>query len=152
MAGYNGFSKSNSAVEAEDEGRYPLTKASRIIARATGITIKEARVILEEIGTSEYHHSSKFFNCIDYYDTTEPIQVIKHMNAGSFESYRAAKNDLEEKESDEDERDAAVLKYHQNKCKHEFVASYSKGGGMKFYDHHRCPKCGKIEYYSRENR
>lgn len=76
MAGYNGYSKSNNAMTAEGEGRYPLTTAARTVARETGITVKEARALLEEIGTSEYHHSSKFYNSVDYYDTGLPIRAI----------------------------------------------------------------------------
>jgi hypothetical protein len=108
MAGYDGYSKSNNAVDAEGEGRYPLTKAARIVARETGITVKAARSILLEIRTIEYHHSSKFFNCVDYYDTKEPIRVINHMTANGFDDYETAREDLEEKEYEEYERETML--------------------------------------------
>ena len=77
MAGYDGYSKSNNAVDAEADGRYPLTKAARIVARETGVTIKEARRILQELGTGEWHHSSKFYNAVNYYDTTAAVKTIE---------------------------------------------------------------------------
>jgi len=36
MAGYNGYSKSNNAIAAEEEGRFPLTAATKIVSEACG--------------------------------------------------------------------------------------------------------------------
>ena len=153
MAGYNGYSKSNNAVDAESEGRYPLTQAARIVARETGITVKEARSILESIGTSEYHHSSKFFNAVDYYDTEEPIRFIKHMKMNGFETYEIAQEDLEEKDAEREEqrmeeleRQAGIEAANREKCEHEFETKFFFGkGGVQTPHHYRCIKCGTVK-------
>lgn len=76
MAGYDGYSKSNNAVDAENHDRFPLTKAIKIVAAKTGITQKESRKVLKGIGTTEYHHTSKYYNCTDYYDIASAENVI----------------------------------------------------------------------------
>jgi len=77
VAGYNGYSKSNNAVVAEFDGRYPITKAVKIVANETGITQREAREILKEhFDSGEFHHTSKYYNCTNYYDTGAAIRCI----------------------------------------------------------------------------
>jgi len=71
MAGYCEFSKSNNAIEAESGGLFPITKAVKIVSKATNCTRKKAREILNKIGADEYHHTSKFYNVTDYYDTAK---------------------------------------------------------------------------------
>jgi hypothetical protein len=145
MAGYDGYSKSNNAVDAEGEGRYPLTKAARIVARETGITVKAARSILLEIRTIEYHHSSKFFNCVDYYDTKEPIRVINHMTANGFDDYETAREDLEEKEYEEYERETNARRDLKATCNHVWEQRFRDGkGGIRVPSHERCSLCGLI--------
>ena len=61
MSGYSGFSKSNNAVAAEADGRFPAS----VIARKLGVP---AAYVRERIGTGEWHHSSKFYNVVEYYD------------------------------------------------------------------------------------
>lgn len=135
MAGYDGYSKSNNAVEAEADGRYPLTTAIRIVARETGVTIKEARRVLNELGTSEWHHSSKYYNAVDYYDTTKAINYIKYGDVESPEE-KAEQARIEAEIKDQDARQAA--------CSHvvEPVYRQVKGGG-KVISHYRCTICGK---------
>lgn len=61
MSGYNGFSKSNNAIEAESFGKYPATKAAPMLGVPVGF--------LKDHGPSnEWHHTSKHFNCTPYYD------------------------------------------------------------------------------------
>ena len=64
MAGYNGYSKSNNACDAEDEGRYPATQ----LARRLGCRPSAIRDLLTP---SEWHHTSGWYNRTDYYD--EPV-------------------------------------------------------------------------------
>lgn len=78
MAGYDGHSKSNNAVEAEREGRFPLSRA----ARRAGVP---AELVKRFVGTSEWHHSSKFYNRVDYYDVAEIRQVFGLDPAADFE-------------------------------------------------------------------
>lgn len=60
MAGYHNFSKSNNAIDAEQSGRFPAS----IISKKTGLPTK---FIKECLTSSEWHHSSKHFNVVDYY-------------------------------------------------------------------------------------
>lgn len=71
MAGYNGYSKSNNAIDAESNERYPLTKATKILAKKLNWTQQKARDFLKKNGTNEWHHTSKFFNIVDYYDVSD---------------------------------------------------------------------------------
>lgn len=71
MAGYFNYSKSNNAVAAEAAGRYPLTIATKVLAKMAGVTQKVAREALEETWGGEWHHSSKKYNCVNYYDVVD---------------------------------------------------------------------------------
>lgn len=77
MAGYSGYSKSNNAIDAEAEGRFPLSHAIGIVAKAAGVTRKVARAALDSVGSHEWHHSSKKFNRVAYYDTAEVVRWLK---------------------------------------------------------------------------
>ena len=74
MAGYAGYSKSNNAIEAESEGRLPLTRACAAVARATGIKRADAKALLERLHSGEYHHTSKMYNRVKFYNTVEAIR------------------------------------------------------------------------------
>ena len=78
MAGYDGYSKSNNALDAEAEGKYPLTIAVKKLAAVAEVTQKEARRVLKAIGRCEYHHTSKFYNTTDYYDVGEGVIECKN--------------------------------------------------------------------------
>lgn len=75
MAGYCGYSKSNNAVEAEENGIFPLSHVGKhiqyLIIKNLGFkpTLKDCKALAEVYGTSEWHHSSKFYNRVDYYDS-----------------------------------------------------------------------------------
>lgn len=61
MAGYNGFSKSNNAVTAEQEYKFPAS----VTARKLGVSTK---AIQEFLCPCEWHHTSNYYNKTDYYD------------------------------------------------------------------------------------
>ena len=63
MSGYNGWSKSNRACDAEANGRYPASVAARVL----GVPVEFVRAQ----GTSEWHHTSSRYNRTDYYDVEE---------------------------------------------------------------------------------
>ena len=83
MAGYSGFSMSNNAVDAYDNGEKPLSKWSkaeilqeiRIYAKENNINIdmeklnKVSLPVLREsfLYKTAYHHTSKFYNSTDFY-------------------------------------------------------------------------------------
>lgn len=66
MAGYSGFSKSNNAVDAESEGKMVLTNFVKYLKKFfPGVTSADVRMA---VSPSEWHHSSKFYNEVNYYD------------------------------------------------------------------------------------
>ena len=91
MAGYNEYSKSNNAIDAEDSGHYPITKALEIVCKYTGIKKSLVRKIIRSIKTNEYHHTSKYYNITYYYDTenlTAMITAVKEAKPNfSFDDF-----------------------------------------------------------------
>jgi hypothetical protein len=67
MAGYCGFSKSNNAVRAENDGLVVASKLAKLLGG--GVT---AAIVKAAVHANEWHHTSKFFNCVNYYQT-EPL-------------------------------------------------------------------------------
>lgn len=65
----NSFSKSYNAEYAEEDGRFPRTRA----AAALGLSTKafDAGCVRAGYVTSEWHHVGKYANKVDYYDTNE---------------------------------------------------------------------------------
>lgn len=73
MAGYNyQKGKSNNAVAAERRGLMTATQA----AKAFGV---EAKAISSLISSSEWHHSSSFYNEVNYYDPEDIEENIKEL-------------------------------------------------------------------------
>jgi hypothetical protein len=68
--------KSNNAVEAEELGLYPISIAAKIVAKNTGLSISKCKNILQLLGSTEYHHTSKYYNVTYYYDTLAAIKVV----------------------------------------------------------------------------
>lgn len=67
--------KSRNAYEAESKGRWPLTHAIPIVARASGCTQKHARRILLNMRPCEWHHTGKYARRTSYYDTEAAIRL-----------------------------------------------------------------------------
>lgn len=61
MAGYNGFSMSNNAVAAYNNGLVPASKIPGV----------PAALVKEHCRPTEWHHSSKNYNRVDFYDPAE---------------------------------------------------------------------------------
>ena len=74
MAGYSGYSKSNNAVHAERNGRFPAS----VLAKKLGV---KSAAIVALIPTSEWHHVSKFFNTINYYDLEQAVERLEELKA-----------------------------------------------------------------------
>ena len=74
MAGYNGFSKSNNAVEAEAAGRKPASALAKALGCKTG-------AVRDLLGRSEWHHSSSYYNEVDYYDEPELMAAAVYNEA-----------------------------------------------------------------------
>lgn len=71
----NSFSRSFNAEQAENENRYPLTRA----AEHLGISVKSFKNGLDkaEIKPNEWHHVGKFANKVDYYDVSENSEIVQ---------------------------------------------------------------------------
>jgi hypothetical protein len=67
--GYSGYSKSNRAVIAESEDRFPITECSKR-------TKLQPETIKEFFPSDEWHHVSKHAVAVDYYDTNEIMKGI----------------------------------------------------------------------------
>lgn len=81
MGGYN-WKKgmSNRAVRAYLKGKVPISKRTRKLLNEYGIniTVKKAKdILIYEIGSCEYHHTSKFFNSTDFYNMHSLKEYVK---------------------------------------------------------------------------
>lgn len=92
MAGYAGYSKSNNAVEAEREGRYPLSIAKKNLQESLltefgwKIKLKDCTNLLEQEHDGEWHHSSKFYKRVNYYNVLGLVNTIKnYIKTGEWE-------------------------------------------------------------------
>lgn len=74
MAGYCGYSKSNNAIDAENNGKFPAS----ILARRIGVTTNAIRSLLTPV---EYHHTSKMYNATDYYSEAEAFYCMDDLKA-----------------------------------------------------------------------
>ncbi len=94
MAGYNwAAGKSNNAVRAEEAGLRVKSKITNDWLKAGGIDEKAAFIKwligYNFIDASEWHHTSKFFNRVDYYsieDIIEGLEYIKERSASRLEA------------------------------------------------------------------
>lgn len=68
MSGYNGYSKSNNAIYAESEDKFPAT----IAAKKLGVSSAAIKAILYPC---EWHHTGKMFNRTNYYYIGELLEA-----------------------------------------------------------------------------
>lgn len=88
MSGYDGWSKSNNALIAESEGKFPMSKAKKIVAKKFGVTQKIAKEALEKVGHCEWHHTSKNYNITYYYDTIDEEEELREAIEDLLEEYK----------------------------------------------------------------
>ncbi|MDF5050484.1 hypothetical protein P3646_06790 [Vibrio parahaemolyticus] len=67
--GYSGYSKSNNAIFAEEENKFPISE----ISKRTKLATDTIRYFFEPC---EWHHTSKLYNKTDYYDYNEIVENI----------------------------------------------------------------------------
>ena len=77
MSGYSGYSRSNNAVAAEERGKLPITRATRMVADLAGCTQTVARAALLFRGPDEWHHTSTRFNATNYYDVDAAVEIVE---------------------------------------------------------------------------
>ena len=85
MSGYKGYSMSNNAVAAYEEGKKPLSKWSKSeILNSLCVSDEEKKKLKKYCLTtlrqyflkfSEWHHTSNHFNCTDFYEVIEPNPI-----------------------------------------------------------------------------
>ncbi len=78
MAGYHGYSKSNNALIAEEELKFPASVA----ARKLGVSIGAIKTILSPC---EWHHTSGYFNRTDYYFIGALLALKSGRDVSSFD-------------------------------------------------------------------
>lgn len=92
QSGYNGFSRSVRATQAEAEGKFPKTTA----AKELGLSVKAFTAGCDRAGISacEWHHVSKYANAVDFYDTHE-CRASAAFWVGAGQAYKAKANRAE---------------------------------------------------------
>lgn len=72
MAGYDDFSKSNNAIEAENNGRFPAS----VIAKKIGVKTAAIKALMIP---SEWHHTSSYYNKTSYYSLEEAVEKLDEL-------------------------------------------------------------------------
>lgn len=70
MAGYHNYSMSNNAVGAYSRGLLPTSKAAKVWG------FKDTKSLRACVHSSEWHHTSKEYNCTDFFDVEETIKEL----------------------------------------------------------------------------
>jgi len=92
MAGYDGFSMSNNAVGAYDQGKVPLSKMNKPWLQANEIDLSatHARWLAKNhVGADEWHHSSKMFNRTEFY-SADAIKDFVQEHGNKADEFKAA--------------------------------------------------------------
>ena len=74
MAGYHEFSKSNNALAAEADGKFPASVLAKMLRVRPG-------AIKALLHTSEWHHTSKHYNCTNYYSEESALEILEQLQA-----------------------------------------------------------------------
>lgn len=94
MAGYSGWSMSNNAIQAYENGLMPLSKITKDVLTGVGITESVAFIRWlckkEHLQPSEWHHTSSKFNATDFFDPEEIATSLAEMGADRLEALRKA--------------------------------------------------------------
>ncbi|MBA2116734.1 hypothetical protein [Bremerella alba] len=83
MKHYGVLIKSDNALLAEQEERFPISEGKKRLRQALSLraipsTLYGCECLLKEYGDSgEWHHVSKFANCVDYYDVGEVLELFE---------------------------------------------------------------------------
>jgi len=82
MAGYADYSKSNNALHAESDRKFPAS----VLAARLGVKTAAIRALLSP---REWHHTSKHYNITDYFAEDDALERIDELRA-----YRAPVKDV----------------------------------------------------------
>lgn len=138
MAGYCGYSMSNNAVKAYNEGEKPLSKWSKkdiieavVVREKTSIdisvlTLKELRD--EFLVYSSWHHTSKFYNQTEFYNLDEVAierfneEKLNKIVNSRVKKVKRSKEEIEKKKIEKElnkakkEYKKVCKQYSQNEC------------------------------------
>ena len=84
---YGTLIKSDNALLAEAESRYPITEATKrlrdeLVQREIKATLQQCRRALEEYGyDGEWHHVSRYANKVNYYDVSAVLEMLDEPNS-----------------------------------------------------------------------
>lgn len=98
MSGYRGYSMSNNAVAAYEEGKKPLSKWSKSEILDSLCVSEEEKKKLKKycldtlrqyfLRYSEWHHTSSHYNCTDFYEVVVPDRIDYKILDASEAFYR----------------------------------------------------------------
>lgn len=75
MSGYaDDFSKSNNALAAECDGKFPAS----VLASKLGVKTGAIRELMKPC---EWHHTSKHYNSTDYYSSADALEILAKLKA-----------------------------------------------------------------------
>lgn len=74
MAGYFEYSKSNNAIDEENNGGFPAS----ILAKKLGVSSKAIKELMIPYA---YHHTSCWYNKTDYYDMEYALEILDQLKA-----------------------------------------------------------------------
>ena len=74
---YMNHSKSRHVKEAESEGKLPMSRAITVITTETPLSRSQARNVLEQVGTSEWHYTGRGSKKANYYDVGLVLTKIR---------------------------------------------------------------------------
>ena len=129
--GYCGYSMSNNAVRAYEEGLLPLSKITVYSLKKAGINLKlkEFKILAnkEVIKTREWHHTSSQYNKTHFWDLEETQERYFFDDADTDKMRKRAQSLLEEADKDNDKIVSGEFVQHQR-----ISMKYSKSAVFKF--------------------
>ena len=125
------LTKSDRAIEAEENNRFPMTTArKKLRERLQGIGVKATLYgcerLLELHGfTGEWHHVSKFAREVEYYDVDVVVGLFK--DAPSEELLQIAKSNKPKHKNHEPIKVSVTLKYRDYTSRHNYRMKHYRG-------------------------
>lgn len=81
MAGYNGYSKSNNAIDAESRGLMTATSMSKYLNKKGILKGIKSKDISSVCDLSEWHHTGKYYQQTNYYSIFEVFEKRSSLRA-----------------------------------------------------------------------
>ncbi len=80
--GYRGgYGFSGGAADTYADGHQPMTKAKKTLAKAVGITQRQAVDVLNFLWGGEWHHAGKYAYRIAFYDVPEATSFLNSVKS-----------------------------------------------------------------------